>query len=180
MIVRLGHSPIPMSNLLLFAAFTIPQKVKDNLSYGILVIIAAAAVYCVTKCIQGADMLDRGEEGKKKIYSGIAIGMAPWLAVAAFEATGLWQTLDLSLVPSGVVKLPAQLIDVVQLSTWAIIGISAIWCIAKCVNGADMIEKGEDGKRKIFSGLAIAAAPWLAIFALNLSGFWDSLGLKLL
>jgi hypothetical protein len=69
---------------------------------------------------------------------------------------------------------------VVQLSTWAIIGISAIWCIAKCVNGADMIEKGEDGKRKIFSGLAIAAAPWLAIFALNLSGFWDSLGLKLL
>jgi len=168
-----------MKTLLLLAAFTIPQKVKDNLSYGILVIIAASAVYCVIKCIQGADMLDKGEDGKKKIYSGIAIGMAPWLAVAAFEATGLWQTLDLSLVPSGVVKLPQQLIDVVQLSTWAIIGIAAIWCIAKCVNGADMIEKGEDGKRKIFSGLAIAAAPWLAIFALNMSGFWDALGLKL-
>jgi uncharacterized membrane protein len=154
--------------------------VKDNISYGLLVIIAVSAVYCVIKCIHGADLLDRGEDGKKKIYSGIAIGMAPWLAVAAFEATGLWKTLDISLVPSGVVKLPEQLIDVVQLAVWAIIGIAAIWCVAKCVAGADMIEKGENGKQKIFSGLAIAAAPWLAIFALNLSGFWDALGLKML
>jgi len=161
------------------AAFELPAKVKDNLSYGILVIVAVAAVFCIIKCIQGADMLDRGEAGKKKIYAGIAVGMAPWLAVAAFEATGLWSTLGLSLVPSGVVKLPPQLVDVVQLAAWAIIGIAALWCIAKCVNGAAMLEKGEDGKGKIFSGLAIAAAPWLAIFALNLSGFWDALGLRL-
>lgn len=162
------------------AAAGLPQKVKDNLSYGLLVVIAASAVYCVIKCIQGADMLDRGENGKKKIYSGIAIGMAPWLGVAAFEATGLWQTLGLSLVPSGVVKLPPQLIDVIQLACWAVIGIAAIWCIAKCVRGAELLERGEDGKKRIFSGLAIAAAPWLAFFALNLSGFWDALGLKLL
>ncbi len=169
-----------MNTHLFFSAFTMPAKVKDNISYGLLVIIAVSAVYCVIKCIQGADLLDRGEDGKKKIYSGIAIGMAPWLAVAAFEATGLWKTLDISLVPSGIVKLPDQLIDVVQLAVWAIIGIAAIWCVAKCVTGADMIEKGENGKQKIFSGLAIAAAPWLAIFALNLSGFWDALGLKML
>lgn len=161
------------------AAAGLPQKVKDNLSYGLLVVIAASAVYCVIKCIQGADMLDRGEDGKKKIYSGIAIGMAPWLGVAAFEATGLWQTLGLSLVPSGVVKLPTELVDVIQLACWAIIGIAAIWCIAKCVRGAELLERGEDGKKRIFSGLAIAAAPWLAFFALNLSGFWDALGLKL-
>lgn len=164
---------------LVLGAFALPAKVKDNISYGLLVVIAAAAVYCVIKCIQGADMLDKGEPGKKKIYSGIAIGMAPWLAVAAFEATGLWKTLDISLVPSGVVKLPTELVDVVQLATWAIIGIATVWCVAKCVHGADLLEKGEDGKKKIFSGLAIAAAPWMAIFSLNLSGFWDVLGLKL-
>ncbi len=161
------------------AAFTLPAKVKDNISYGLLVVIAAAAVYCIIKCIQGADMLDRGEPGKKKIYSGIAIGMAPWLAVAAFEVTGLWKTLDVSLVPGGVVKLPLQLVDIVQLATWAIIGVAALWCVAKCVHGADLLERGEEGKKKIFSGLAIAAAPWLGIFALNLSGFWDALGLRL-
>jgi uncharacterized membrane protein len=163
----------------LLAAFTMPEKLKANLSYGLLILIAVSAVFCVIKCIQGADMLDRGEAGKKKIYSGIAIGVAPWLAVAAFEATGLWSTLGLSLVPSGTEKLPTQLIDVVQLSLWAVIGIAAIWCVAKCVHGASMLERGEEGKRTIFSGLAIAAAPWVAIMALNLSGFWDALGLKL-
>lgn len=173
-------NPFAFSLWLPCAAAGLPQKVKDNLSYGLLVVIAAAAVYCVIKCIQGADLLDRGEDGKKKIYSGIAIGMAPWLGVAAFEATGLWQTLGLSLVPSNVVKLPPQLIDVIQLACWAVIGIAAIWCIAKCIRGAEMLEHGEDGKKRIFSGLAIAAAPWLAFFALNLSGFWDALGLKLI
>lgn len=169
------------SALLYFAvAFTMPEKFKDNLSYGLLVIVAAAAVFCVIKCIQGADMLDQGEDGKKKIYSGIAIGVAPWLGMAAFDATGLWKTLGLSLVPSGVTPLPAQLIDVIQLATWAVIGIAAIWCIAKCIAGASQLEHGEDGKKKIFSGLAIAAAPWIAIVALNFSGFWDALGLKLL
>lgn len=161
------------------AVFALPDQVKKNLSYGMLVIIAVAAVFCIIKCIEGADMLDRGEDGKKKIYSGIAIGVAPWLAVAAFQATGLWQTLGLSLESGGDVKLPPELIDVIQLATWAVIGIAAIWCVIKCVDGANLLEHGEDGKRKIVSGLAIAAAPWIAILALNASGFWDSLGLRL-
>lgn len=169
-----------MSMVIAASGFSMPQKLNDNLSYGMLVIIAVAAVFCVIKCIQGADMLDRGEDGKKKIYSGIAIGVAPWLAMAAFEATGLWQTLGLSLVPSGVAKLPDQLIKVVTLALWAVIGVAAIWCIIKCIDGANELEKGEDGKKKIFSGLAIAAAPWIAIVALNMSGFWDALGLQLL
>jgi uncharacterized membrane protein len=164
----------------LLATFSMPDKLKDNLSYGLLVIIAVAAVFCIIKCIQGADMLDQGEDGKKKIYSGIAIGMAPWLGIAAFEATGLWKTLGLSLLPGSVAKLPQELVDVIQLATWAVIGIAAIWCIVKCIAGASQLEHGEDGKKKIFSGLAIAAAPWIAIVALNLSGFWDALGLQLI
>ena len=168
------------STSLVLAAFELPQSVKDNLSYGLLVIIAISAVFCIIKCIQGADMLDSGEDGKKKIYSGIAIGVAPWLGIAAFQATGLWKTLELSLVPGSIGKLPDELINVIQLASWEIIGIAAIWCIAKCVSGANLLENGEDGKRKIFSGLAIAAAPWIAFTALNLSGFWDALGLKLM
>jgi uncharacterized membrane protein len=167
------------STPLLLADFTMPEKFKDNLSYGLLVIIAVAAVFCIIKCIQGADMLDQGEDGKKKIYSGIAIGVAPWLGMAAFDATGLWKTLGLSLVPASMGKLPDQLIAVIQLATWAVIGIAVMWCIAKCIAGANQLEHGEDGKKKIFSGLAIAAAPWIGIAALNLSGFWDALGLKL-
>lgn len=166
--------------MILLGTFSMPEELKNNLSYGLLVIIAVAAVFCVIKCIQGADMLDQGEDGKKKIYSGIAIGMAPWLGVAAFKATGLWDTLGLSLVPGNVVKLPDKLVDVIQLATWAVIGISGIWCVIKCVAGANALEQGEEGKKKIFSGLAIAAAPWIAIFALNMSGFWDALNLKLL
>ncbi|HVU34394.1 MAG TPA: hypothetical protein VHE61_13245 [Opitutaceae bacterium] len=161
-------------------AFQLPARIKDNLSYGMLVIIAVAAVFCVIKCIEGADMLDRGEDGKKKIYSGIAIGVAPWLAVAAFEMTGLWGALGLDLVPQGVGALPSQLVDVIQLASWAVIGVAAIWCVIKCVDGANRLEHGEDGKKTIFSGLAIAAAPWVAILALNMSGFWDALGLRLL
>ncbi|PTX91327.1 hypothetical protein [Opitutus sp. ER46] len=163
----------------LVLGFTMPEKFKDNLAYGLMVIIAVAAVFCIIKCIQGADMLDRGEDGKKKIYSGIAIGVAPWLAMAAFEATGLWDTLGLSLVPGAVKPLPPELVDVIQLACWAVIGISAIWCVIKCIAGANQLERGEDGKKKIFSGLAIAAAPWVAIVAMNLAGFWDALGLSL-
>ncbi len=166
--------------LLVLGQFQMPDKLKNNLSYGLLVIVAVAAVFCIIKCIQGADMLDHGEDGKKKIYSGIAIGVAPWLGIAGFEATGLWRTLGLSLVPEEVTALPDQLVDVVQLATWAVIGISAVWCVIKCVAGANELEHGEDGKKKIFSGLAIAAAPWIAILALNLSGFWDALGLQLI
>jgi uncharacterized membrane protein len=169
-----------MNTFFPIAVFAMPPKFGENLTYGMLVIIAVAAVFCVIKCIQGADMLDHGEDGKKKIYSGIAIGVAPWLSIAAFEATGLWQTLGLSLVPSGMAKLPQQLIDVVTLAMWAVIGVAAIWCVIKCVAGANQLEQGEDGKKKIFSGLAIAAAPWIAILALNISGFWDALGLKLI
>lgn len=170
------NAPTPF---LFLADFSLPQNVRDNFSYGLLVIVAVSAVFCVIKCIQGADMLDHGEDGKKKIYSGIAIGMAPWLGIAAFQATGLWKTLDLSLVPGSVAKLPDELVAVIQLATWAVIGIAAIWCIAKCVSGANLIEQGEQGTKKIFSGLAIAAAPWVAIAALNMSGFWQALGLKL-
>lgn len=170
-----------MNSLLpVVAAFEMPEEFKHNLSYGLLVIIAVAAVFCVIKCIQGADQLDQGEDGKKKIYSGIAVGMAPWLGVAAFKATGLWDAMGMTLVPDGVAKLPPQLIDVVQLATWAIIGVAAIWCVIKCIAGANALEHGEEGKKKIFSGLAIAAAPWVAILALNMSGFWDKLGLQLL
>lgn len=161
-------------------AVDLPQQMKDNLSYGLLIIIAVAAVFCVIKCIQGADMLDQGEDGKKKIYAGIAIGFAPWLAVAAFRATNLWDKLGLSLVPSGVSRLPDELVGTITLATWAVIGIAAIWCVIKCIAGASELERGEDGKKKIFSGLAIAAAPWIAIFALNQSGFWTALGLQLI
>lgn len=162
------------------AAFDLPQQFKDNLSYGLLVIVAVSAVFCIIKCIQGADLLDRGGEGKKKIISGIAIGIAPWLAIAAFKATKLWEKLGLSLDAGSANKLPAELIDVIQLATWAIIGIAAIWCVIKCIAGANLLEHGEEGKKKIFSGLAIAAAPWVAICALNMSGFWQALGLQLL
>lgn len=158
----------------------IPDALKKNVSFGILVIIAIAAVFCIIKCIQGADMIDRGEDGKKKIYSGIAIGMAPWLGVAAFKATGMWDRLNLQIESPGANALPDKLKITIQLSVWVIIGISAIWCIAKCIDGANQLERGEDGKRKIFSGLAIAAAPWIGIAALNLTGFWDSMGLQLI
>jgi len=169
-----------LSLTLVLAAIDIPQKLKDNISYGILVIVAIAAVFCIIKCIHGANMIDQGEDGKKKIFSGIAIGMAPWIGVAAFQATGLWDKLGLSLVPSTVSKLPQELINATQVALWAVIGISVIWCIAKCIHGAEMLDSGEDGKKKIYSGIAIAAAPWIAIFALNMAGFWDALGLVLI
>ncbi len=161
------------------AAFQIPQQFKDGISYGMMMIMALSAVFCIIKCIQGADMLDQGEDGKKKIFSGIAIGMAPWLALAAFKATGLDQKIGLSVVPSSGMQLDQKVLDVVELAMWAVIGISAIWCVAKCVSGANALEHGEDGKKKIVSGLAIGAAPWLAIGALKLGGFWDALHLTL-
>lgn len=164
---------------LYLAQIEVPDQVKKNISLGMFVIIAISGVYCIIKCIQGADMLDRGENGKKKIFSGIAMGMAPWLAIGALKTTKLWEGLGISETPTGQDLLPDQLKDSIQLACWAIIGISAIWCIAKCMQGAEMLEKGEMGKKKIFSGIAIAAAPWVALGALNLSGYWDDLGLKL-
>jgi hypothetical protein len=165
---------------LVLAAFSLPQNLADNISYGLLIIIALSAVVCIVKCISGADMLDRGEDGKKKLYSGVLIGVAPWLAVAAFKATGLWSSLGLTLVPSTVVKLPQEVVDAIQLATWFVVGVAFLWCIAKCIEGGHKMEHGEEGKGKIISGIAIAAAPWIGIGALNLSGFWDTLGLKLL
>ncbi len=163
----------------LLAEFVIPEQFKNNIAYGLLVVIAVAAVFCIIKCVQGADMLDRGEDGKKKIYSGIAVGVAPWLALAAFQATELDEKIGFTLVPGDLPPLDPKVTDVVQLALWAIIGIAAIWCVIKCVNGANMLEHGEDGKKKIFSGLAIAAAPWIAITALKLSGFWEALNIQL-
>ena len=160
-------------------AFEIPTQFKDNISYGLMTVVAIAAVFCIIKCVQGADMLDHGEDGKKKIYSGIAIGAAPWLAIAAFQATGLAEKIGFSLAPSSLKKLDDKVLDVVQLSMWAVIGVAAVWCVGKCVNGANLLERGEAGKQKIFSGLAIGAAPWIAIGALRLSGFWEALGINL-
>jgi len=62
-------------NILCLAALkdNLPPELLKNISFGLLVIIAVAGVFCIIKCVQGADMLDRGEDGKKKIYSGIAI-----------------------------------------------------------------------------------------------------------
>jgi hypothetical protein len=168
-----------LSTSLLLAEYQLPDQFKANVAYGMLVVMAVAAVFCVIKCIQGAHMLDQGEDGKKKIYSGIAIGLAPWLALAAFQATGLADKIGFSDGLKSVKKLDPQILDVFELAIWAAIGIAAVWCVIKCVNGANMLEHGEDGKKKIFSGLAIAAAPWIAIAALNASGFWDALGLKL-
>jgi len=160
------------------AQVDIPQQLKDNISYGLLVLIAVAAVFCVIKCVNGADMIDRGEDGKKKIYSGIAISMAPWIAIAAFKATDMWSKLDLSLTPSTLVALPPKFVSATQVAMWVVVGIAFIWCVAKCVEGADMLDRGEDGKKKIYSGIAIAAAPWIAIGALNVTGFWEKLGLQ--
>lgn len=171
---------VMISSLLVFSQMFIEEDVKRNISLGLFVIIAVSGVFCIIKCIQGADMLDRGEDGKKKIFSGIAMGMAPMLAISAFRTTQLWGALGLDAQPSGRDVLPPKLVDSIQLACWAIIGISAIWCIAKCLQGAEMLERGEMGKKKIFSGIAIAAAPWVALAAMNISGYWDNLGLRLI
>ena len=84
-------------NTLCLVAYTLPPNLTKNIAYGMLVVIAVAAVFCIIKCIQGADMLDRGEDGKKKIYSGIAIAAAPWIAIGALNVTGLWADLGLHL-----------------------------------------------------------------------------------
>jgi hypothetical protein len=159
------------------APATLPPELLANIKYGMLIVIAVAAVFCIIKCIQGADMLDRGEDGKKKIYSGIAIGMAPWIAIAAFRATNLAAFLNFSDF-SSLGTLPPEFVDATQIALWVVVGIALIWCVAKCIQGADMLDRGEDGKKKIFSGIAIAAAPWIAIGALKVTGFWVSLGLK--
>jgi len=61
---------------------------------------------------------------------------------------------------------------------WVVVGVALIWCVAKCVQGADMLDRGEDGKKKIYSGIAIAAAPWIAVGALKMTGLWTTLGLQ--
>lgn len=160
-------------------AVELPDQFKANVAYGMLAIIGIASVFCVIKCIHGADMLDQGEDGKKKIYSGIAIGAAPWLALAAFKVSGFADKLGFTLDAGNIEHLDPKVVDVLTLAMWAVIGIAAIWCIVKCVAGANALEHGEDGKRKIISGLAIGAAPWLAISALKLSGFWAALGIQL-
>ena len=164
-------------NTLFPFAYVLPENVTKNIAFGLLIIVAVAGVFCIIKCIQGADMLDRGEDGKKKIYSGIAIGMAPWIAIAAFRATNLAGFLNFSDF-SSLGTLPPEFVDATQIALWIVVGIALIWCVAKCIQGADMLDRGADGKKKIFSGIAIAAAPWIAIGALKATGIWVSLGLK--
>jgi len=60
-----------------------------------------------------------------------------------------------------------------------VVGIAFIWCVAKCVEGADMLESRRRRQKKIYSGIAIAAAPWIAVGALNVTGLWADLGLHL-
>jgi len=166
-------------NLPLAAAVELPAQFKSGIVYGMVAIIACSAIYCIIKCIQGAHMLDQGEDGKKKIFSGIAMGVTPWLAVTAFKAAGLDKKIGLDSALSSLPKLDSDISDVLTLAVWAVIGIAAVWCVIKCINGAQLLEHGESGKGKIVSGLAIGAAPWIAIAAMKLSGFWDAIGITL-
>ena len=160
-------------------AVELPDQFKKGIVYGMIAIIGCSAVYCIIKCIQGAHLLDQGEDGKKKIFSGIAMGVAPWLAVTAFKAAGLDQKIGLDNALSSMPKLDGTISDVLTLAVWAVIGIAAVWCVIKCINGAQLLEHGENGKGKIVSGLAIGAAPWIAIAAMKISGFWDAIGITL-
>lgn len=169
-----------ISSLCIAQMVSVPQQAKDMISYGLITVVAFAAVFCVIKCIQGADKLERGEEGKKTIASGVLVGAAPWVAKAAFEATGLWARMGLSMVPSGVVALPPEVINAITLTFWFIVCIALVFCVAKVIGGSMAIDRGEEGKVKIFSGIAIAAAPWIGVGAMKMSGFWDALGLVLI
>jgi hypothetical protein len=57
--------------------------------------------------------------------------------------------------------------------------VAAVWCVIKCINGAQLLEHGENGKGKIVSGLAIGTAPWIAIAAMKISGVWAAIGITL-
>ena len=103
------------------------------------------------------------------------LGYAPSAAARALR-TGTSSTVMIVLPDAPVGATIAQLIEVVSDA----LDPHGYTVLFRRHRGAELLEHGEDGKKRIFSGLAIAAAPWLAFFALNLSGFWDALGLKLI
>jgi len=49
----------------------IPQELKDNIKYGLLVIMAVAAVFCVIKCIQGRTCWTAGRTAKGRSTRGL-------------------------------------------------------------------------------------------------------------
>jgi len=163
----------------LFAAIDLPDKFKAGIGYGMIAVIGCSTIYCFIKCIQGANQLDEGGEGKKKIFSGIAMGVAPWLMVGAFKAAKLDTKLGLDSMMSSLPKLDPEIVDVMSLAIWSIIGVAAVWCTVKCIQGAQMLEHGENGKGKIVSGIAIGLAPWIAVAAMKLSSFSDAIGFSL-
>jgi hypothetical protein len=82
----------------LLGAFTgLPEQLKDTIRYAVWLTAALCVVICLFKIIRGAEQIDRGEEGKKTIFAGLLIAAAPWIAVVAFQATGIWESLDLRL-----------------------------------------------------------------------------------
>jgi hypothetical protein len=87
-----------MTHLLLLAAFDgLPQQVKDTVKYGVWLTAAVCVMLCLFKVIRGAERIDRGEDGKKMIFSGLLIAAAPWIVVVAFQVTGIWDSLGLEL-----------------------------------------------------------------------------------
>lgn len=75
----------------------LPQQFKDTIQYAVWLTAAICVVICLFKVIRGAEQIDRGEPGKKSIFSGLLIAAAPWIVVVAFQATGVWDSLGLEL-----------------------------------------------------------------------------------
>ena len=82
----------------LIAAFTgLPVQVRDTVKYAVWLTAALCVVICLFKVVKGAERIDRGEDGKKSIFSGLMIAAAPWIVVVAFQVTGIWDSLQLEL-----------------------------------------------------------------------------------
>jgi hypothetical protein len=80
------------------ANFTgLPEQLKETIRYAVWLTAALCVVICLFKIIRGAEQIDRGEEGKKTIFAGLLIAAAPWIVVVAFQATGIWEQLELEL-----------------------------------------------------------------------------------
>jgi hypothetical protein len=75
--------------------------------------------------------------------------------------------------------LPPQVRDTVKYAVWLTAALCVVICLFKVVKGAERIDRGEDGKKSIFAGLMIAAAPWIVVVAFQVTGIWDSLQLQL-
>jgi hypothetical protein len=86
------------TEITLMAAFSgLPEQVKETIKYAVWLTAALCVVICLFKVIRGAESIDRGEDGKKSIFAGLLIAAAPWIVVVAFQATGIWDSLQLEL-----------------------------------------------------------------------------------